>query len=311
MNEVGRADGRVVCVVVTYNGMAWLDRCLGSLIASSAPVHVIVVDNGSTDGTVDHIRRAFPEVELIPTAENLGFGRANNVGLRLALDRGAGHVFLLNQDAWVQPETIAELIRAAREHPTFGVISPMHLNGTGTALDGNFSSYIIPARCPGLYSDLVLGHPHDAPYPVQFVNAAAWLITRNCLETVGGFNPSFFHYGEDDNYLARMHFHGLKAGVMPSAWIHHDREQRNGSPHFEDFTTQVRKALITYSDPACRKHIKVEVNKLRRTMIQCLCSAQRTAFRTARRHYRVLQAMDAQVVERNREVSRLKGPSFL
>lgn len=301
----------VYTVVVTYNGMAWLDRCLGSLIASSAPVHVIVVDNGSTDGTVDHIRRAFPEVELIPTAENLGFGRANNVGLRLALDRGAPFVLLLNQDAWVQPDTLGLLVEASTAYPEYGVLSPMHLNGTGTALDGNFSSYIIPARCPGLYSDLVLGHPHDAPYPVQFVNAAAWLITRHCLETVGGFNPSFPHYGEDKNYLHRAHFHGFKAGVLPTAWIYHDRENRKENPYFSPDVVERRHLREMYADPGRNLDLKQELSRLRSLKIRYLFSLQRTAAHVAHRQVKLLsEAVDEQVIN-GRELSRHPGPTFL
>ncbi|MCB0774675.1 MAG: glycosyltransferase, partial [Flavobacteriales bacterium] len=86
----------VFAIIVTYNGAPWVHACLGSLRASTLPVQTIVVDNGSTDGTPDLIGSAFPEVELVRTGKNLGFGAANNVGMRMALDRGAGHVFLLN-----------------------------------------------------------------------------------------------------------------------------------------------------------------------------------------------------------------------
>ena len=83
-NRLGDPHAGVVVVVVTYNGMQWIDRCLESLRGASQSVHTVVIDNGSTDGTVQHIERQFPEMELIKAEKNLGFGQANNVGLRIA-----------------------------------------------------------------------------------------------------------------------------------------------------------------------------------------------------------------------------------
>lgn len=311
MNEAGRADGRVVCVVVTYNGMAWLDRCLGSLIASSAPVHVIVVDNGSTDGTPDLIGSAFPEVELVRTGKNLGFGAANNVGIRMALDRGAGHVFLLNQDAWVKPETIGLLVAAMTEHPEYGVLSPMHLNGAGDALDGPFSEYIIPFKCPGLYSDLVLGRAKPAPYTLPFVNAAAWLLSRKCLQTVGGFNPSFRHYGEDNNYLHRVHFHGMLVGVLPTAWIHHDRAERTTNPYFDETLVERRNVRLAYADPNRNLDAAKECARLRAEYIKSILLLRRTAARIARARYRLITSAVDPELTANRSLSRKPGSAFL
>jgi hypothetical protein len=96
--HTGRAETKnpgmkVTAIIVTYNGMHWIDRCLGSVRGSALPVRAIVVDNGSSDGTAEHIARHFPEVEFIRAERNLGFGQANNRGMRIALDRGGlgGH----------------------------------------------------------------------------------------------------------------------------------------------------------------------------------------------------------------------------
>lgn len=75
-----------------------------------------------------------------------------------------------------------------------------------------------------LYSDIYLKNVKSSIYEADFVNAAAWLISRHCIGKVGGFNPSFFHYGEDDNYVQRLKFHSFKLGVLPTANIFHDRE---------------------------------------------------------------------------------------
>ena len=102
----------IYTIIVTYNGMRWVDACFGSLRGSTVPLHTVVVDNGSTDGTPQRIAERFPEVHLIRSDENLGFGRGNNAGIRYALGQGATHFFLLNQDAWIYPDTVERLLGA-------------------------------------------------------------------------------------------------------------------------------------------------------------------------------------------------------
>jgi len=127
----------VFAVVVNYNGAPWLKSCLESLRQSDHPVTIVVVDNASRDDRVA-IARSVDGVEVIQQSKNLGFGQANNVGIAYALRRGAEFVFLLNQDAEVEPNTISELLAFARRHDDVGVASPVHLNDSGTLLDRNF-----------------------------------------------------------------------------------------------------------------------------------------------------------------------------
>lgn len=301
---------KVQAIIVTYNGLEWIDRCLGSL--HGPDIHVLVIDNGSTDGTWEAVRDRFPRVELVRNEHNVGFGQANNIGLRMALDLQAEHVLLLNQDAWLQPSTLDELVRNSMLHPQFGVLSPMHLNGPGDALDVQFSKYIAPDKCQSLYSDIILGRLKDQPYPVEFVNAAAWLITRHCLMTVGGFSPSFFHYAEDDNYVTRLRFHGLQVGVVPNAWVHHDRAQRGKNPFFgNDKELAVRRTVLRYADPGVDIRPDAERHALRRKMVQCLLSGQRTALLGARERLAILKAASLETVVRHRAASRPAGPTFL
>lgn len=237
-------------IVVTYNGSKWIEKCFGSLVNSTTPVNIFAIDNGSTDGTPDIIRSKFPSVQVIENIENLGFGKANNIGIRKAYDAGAEYIFMLNQDAWVEPDSIAKLVGISEKHKDFGIVSPMHLNGAGTALDYNFSLCLNPSFCPHLYSDIYLKRVDDKPYEVNFVNAAAWLISRKTIETVGGFSPLFFLYAEDDNYVHRLKYHGYKVGIYPHAEIFHDRFEREPSIHFTNtFELEIRQLILKYSDP--------------------------------------------------------------
>ncbi len=209
-------------IIVTYNGMQWLSKCL----ESTTPYPVVIVDNNSTDDTVEYIKRNHPEMKLIVQTKNLGFGQANNIGISYALREGAEYIFLLNQDAYLKPGCIERLINSQRKSPEYGILSPLHLNGQGDRLDNYFSNYLNFRANPDFYSDFVLNKPRKEIYEVPFVNAAGWLVSRKCLETVGGFDPMFFHYGEDDNYCQRVHYHGLKVGVCPETSLKHDRETR-------------------------------------------------------------------------------------
>lgn len=211
----------VFVIIVTYNGMKWLDRCLGSLRLSTIPIHTLVVDNASSDGTPEYIAQHFPEVELIRSDENLGFGKGNNIGLRKAMAVNSHYVFLLNQDAWIKPETIQNLIQVHKANPAYGILSPVHFHGSKDELEIKFSEYASPANTPGLFSDLFMGNLKDV-YPTTFVNAAAWLISSDCLKEVGGFNPMFSHYGEDEDYVNRCQYKKIKIGIVPAATIFHD-----------------------------------------------------------------------------------------
>ena len=212
--------GEVVAVVVTYNGADWIQDCLQSLANSHHPVTTIVVDNGSTDDSLTLVA-TFPDVICLPQKSNLGFGQANNIGIREALGRKARWVFLLNQDARVEPETVAKLVQASVTHPGFGILSPFHLDGEGAHLDARFATFLSQAEL-GLLSDLYLGRKKEV-YSTAFVNAAAWLVTSDCLDTVGGFDPLFFMYGEDNDYCHRATWHGFEIGLVPGAAVFHDR----------------------------------------------------------------------------------------
>lgn len=216
---------KVYVVVVLYNGAKWIKKCFGSLQASSLPVEVIAVDNASSDEGVKILNRFFEGVTLIRAGSNLGFGKANNLGIKHALNQGADYVFLLNQDAWIAPDTIKKLVEIHLKNDNYGVLSPMHLTGTGDKLDYYFSYYLKATNTPSITSDLYMGSKKEV-YITNFVNAAAWLISRKSIETIGLFDELFPHYGEDADYICRLKFHGLEVGIVVTTVIYHDRVQR-------------------------------------------------------------------------------------
>ena len=216
------------CIVVSFNAEKWIEQCLASLIASSIPVQILVVDNASTDGTAALVKR-FPDVIYLPLNQNIGFGQANNRGIATALDAGADYVFLLNQDAYVYPDTLKKLLDAAQRDADFGIISPLHLNGDASHIDPKFLEYICGNPAKAFISDLCIRDQVDPIYPTTYVNAAAWLLPCPFLCEIGGFDPLFFLNAEDDDFTHRTLYHGFKIGLVPAARICHYRERSTAS----------------------------------------------------------------------------------
>lgn len=223
-------DKNVFVIIVTYNGSRWINKLIPSLLASSYPVRIIAVDNQSTDDTVALLQQ-YPEVNLIQTGSNLGFGKANNIGMQKALEKGADYLFLLNQDAWAFENTVSSLVANMEANNNVGLLSPLHFQANETEYDTSFATYL------SRKTDEVNGLPL-----VPFVNAAAWMLSRACIEKVGYFEPLFGHYGEDRNYCDRVAYHNFKIAIDPEAKIVHDRViTRN----FNKDVTQSRYKLLS------------------------------------------------------------------
>lgn len=299
----------VYSIVVTYNGAKWIDKCLSSLNNSSLSHETIVIDNGSTDKTIDIIKSKFSNCQLIESDENLGFGKANNIGLSIALKNDADFVFLLNQDAWVEPNTIQDLIAAQKKEPEYQVLSPLHVNGDNTKLDYLFSIFIEPRRCPNLYSDIYFNSVQDKIYETDFVNAAAWLVTKKCLQIVGGFSPIFHHYGEDDNYCMRAQFHKIKIGIYPLTKIYHDKDY---SPTKYDDITLIRdrQKLVFYSDPVTNNQLKADIYINKMSAIKSIFKLQLNQCKKFYKTYRKL-ILTKGTIETNVNISKSPNSSFL
>lgn len=210
-----------------------MDKNISSLLQSQYPVEIIVADNCSTDNTVDMVQK-YPQVNLLKMTSNLGFGKANNIGIKQALEQGADYVFLLNQDAWVFEDTIGGLVRAMeKDKDHVGIMSPLHYSADEKTLDAGFRTY---------YSRSYPIPVMDTVAFVPFVNAAAWMISRKCIEKVGFFEPLFGHYGEDRNYCDRVSYHKFLIGIDEDSRIVHDRVIKR---NFKKDVIQCRYIILT------------------------------------------------------------------
>ena len=302
---------KVFSIIVTYKGHRWYERCFSSLRESSIPVQTIVVDNASNDGSVEFIKEHFPEIHLIESEENLGFGRANNVAMCYALAQGCDYVFLLNQDAWVETYTLEKLVGIHERHLEYGILGPVQVNAEKTkVLDGVIQFLVNPDNVNRqMFSDFMMGTINEV-YPVAEINAAAWLIPRNTLETVGGFDPIFCHYGEDWNYLSRVLYHGMKVGITPHIQVVHDCLEQVDRPKgyemdFDKWLLQ-RATDILYPDT----QVEDMIRQYRRTAILKLLTFHRATFKENWNAYYYLKKNKLRI-EQSRERNKRIGKNWM
>jgi len=219
-------DGEVSVIVVTFNALPWLERCLESV----AGLETIVVDHGSTDGSLELVRTRFPRVRVF-AQENRGMGAGNNLGMRIADNR---YFFLLNSDAWVLGDAVAALVGFADAHPEVAVIGPRLLNPDGTlqrsvrgfptvwrlATEYLFLRKLAP-RSRLLNPLYAAGFPHDEPREVEWLSGAALLVRREATDAVGLFDESFFMFSEEADWMYRFHEAGWRVWFTPAAEVVH------------------------------------------------------------------------------------------
>lgn len=205
---------KILTIIVTFNAERWIEKCLNSLINSSIKPNIYIIDNNSTDNTLNIIsNHKYDYLTICKNIKNVGFGCANNLGLKYAISNNIDYVLLLNQDTFVEYETIQNLININHDFPFFGILSPMQYRPDNN-LDTRFKHYLNYSK---YFNDSIL--------ECKFVNAACWLIHINVIKKIGGFSDLFYHYGEDLDYCNRVRFYGFKIGIVSNTKYFHDREQ--------------------------------------------------------------------------------------
>ena len=237
----------VFTIIVTYNSMKWINKCLENLHESSIHTEIVVVDNCSTDETISFIKLNYPKVHIIVNNKNVGFGQANNIGIEYAYHKGATNFFLCNQDLYINEKTLEELLNVQEQY-NVDIVSPMQLNGEFSALDGGFYFDISSHQNFRKFVSDLYTRKLDYYYYVDFVPAAAWMINKSTIEKIGGFDPIFFHYGEDYHYSRRLLYHKMKMAIVPSSRVGHDRIFKGNIDAFNKYSAL---AILTnaYADP--------------------------------------------------------------
>jgi len=226
---------RVEIIVLNWNG--WQDTltCVASLQHLDYPnFHVIVVDNDSSDGSPVHIRAHQPTVELIQTGANLGFGGGCNVGIQIAIDRGAQYIWLINSDATVDPGALSAMVQTAEANRDIGAVGSVLYEAhrvDDIQLWGGGKVQLWSGR----------SHHQRSPATLDFISGASILLRREALLAVGLLdNQSFFMYWEDTDLGFRLRAAGWKLGVAQDSRVWHKQSASLGkrSPLLDEYFTR-------------------------------------------------------------------------
>lgn len=233
-NAVEAQGNGISVVVVSFNTRALLDACLESLAAhdvSGDELDVIVVDNGSQDGSAELVRDAYPRARLLQMGGNAGFARASNAGIRASRGR---YIVLLNSDTVVHNRALHELAAFLEQHTEYAAAGPLLLNPDGsmqtscfsftTVLDILFEQAGLTAIFPhsGVFNRRGLGDfDRSTVRAVDWVSGACLMVRRSVLATVGLLDEGFFMYGEELDWCYRMRQHGLRTAFYPHARVVH------------------------------------------------------------------------------------------
>jgi GT2 family glycosyltransferase len=218
---MGRVLDKVSVVIVNWNGEHFLERCLDALMVQTVKPHeIIVVDNASSDHSIEIIRR-FPIVRLLLPGSNTGFARGNNLAIKAASVE-SDWIALMNPDAFAEPLWLETLLVAADSNPKFSVFGSKLVNAADPAtLDGTGDAYHL--------SGLVWRTGHGLPVPVSEESerevfspcAAAALYRRSALRDINGFDEDFFCYVEDVDLGFRLRLAGHFCLYVPQSVAHH------------------------------------------------------------------------------------------
>lgn len=222
MNEIPR----VLIVIITYNAAEYIGDCLSSVARARYPrefFKTLVIDNGSTDGSIDFVKTNFADVEVVVNEKNLGFAGGNNVGMRYAIDHNFDYVYLLNQDTVVSEDFINEAVVVARTDARIGAVqSKLLLHDKPELLNsrGNMIHYLGFAFAGGY---LEIDRPLEIS-EIAYASGASCLLNVSALKEVGLFNDGFFMYHEDTDLGWRFWLAGWRVVLAPKSAVYHKYE---------------------------------------------------------------------------------------
>lgn len=247
----------VSVIIVTWNGKQYAMECLASLHVNtgSLPLEIILVDNGSTDGTPDEIRQQFPRVQLIQNHSNLGFAKANNIGLSSA--RGK-YLCLINSDVVVPDECIVKMTSFLDRNPQVGMLGPKMLSPSGgigqsvmrlptvwNTLCCALGLHVLFPKSKYFGGFLMNGYQYDSTDDVEVLTGWFWMVRREAFADVGGLDEQFFMYGEDIDWSHRFRKSGWRVVFYPdAAALHYGAASSAQAP--TRFYVEMRRANLQY-----------------------------------------------------------------
>ncbi|OGL36529.1 hypothetical protein A3F38_00085 [Candidatus Saccharibacteria bacterium RIFCSPHIGHO2_12_FULL_48_21] len=226
---------KLTTIVPNWNGANSLPACLESLSNQTVSASITVVDNGSTDGSLDMLKSKYPQIEVVELRKNRGFAGGTNAGLKRAIVQGAQYVALLNNDAVANKNWLEELFGYAKKHPEAGIVTSKILNADGAQVDSTgemYTTWGLPYP-RGRRESASAGYSQSES--VFGASGAASLYRVKVLKEIGLFDNDFFAYYEDVDISFRAQLAGWKVAYQPKAIVYHQIGAT--SSKVKDFTT--------------------------------------------------------------------------
>ncbi len=215
-------DDFVSVVVPNWNGKPYLKDCLDSLLRQTHKANIIVVDNGSKDGSLELLKESYPEVEVIALDKNYGFAGGVNRGITRALEMKSEYVALFNNDAVADKDWLKQLVITANKHPEVGIVTPKLLKSDKKHLDSTGDWYSVwGLPFPRGRNEVDNGQYEKAEY-VMGASGGASLYRSTMLKEIGLFDEAFFAYYEDVDLSLRAQLSGWKVYYQPTALAYHE-----------------------------------------------------------------------------------------
>jgi len=238
----------VFTVILNTNRKEDTLACLASLRETGFARHtVLVLDNDSSDGSVDAIRISFPEVEVIRLDKNLGYAGNNNVGIEAALKRGADWVFLLNEDTIVAPDCLRYLVEIGESEAAIGIVGPMVYHYDRPDLVQSAGGLLGAAwQSTHLGQNETDSGRFAEPHAVDWISGCAIMVRRAAIEQVGMIDARFFYYWEETEWCVRAAKAGWTIVHVPQAKVWHKgvRPDYRPQPHVTYYNTRNRLLLL-------------------------------------------------------------------
>ena len=215
-------------IILSFNTKNLLDDCLDSVFQQTKGIkfEVLVVDNHSTDGSAEMVKKKFPQVKLINNKKNLGFAQANNQGMKKAQGK---YLLLLNSDTKIKNKSLKNLLSLAQKKQDLGIAGPKLLNPDGTPQPSTGPFYTLPVTFFSLFrGDRYLRHAYSQEKAVDWLSGACFLIKRELIYKVGLLDEKFFMYVEEMEYCYRAKKAGYLTYFFPQAEVYH--LERGSSP---------------------------------------------------------------------------------
>ncbi len=221
----------VAAIVVNWNGREYIEPCLATLLASTySRLSVTLVDNASSDGSLEYVGETFPSVRVIENETNLGYAAGVNVGVRAAFEDGADFALLLNNDIEIAPDAVGKLVEAATGAPDAAFVGPKiyyheppdviwSMGGRVSYWTGDIRHVGIRERDGGQYEDV---------RTVDYVTGCAVLASVPALREIGPMDETYYMYNEDTDWCVRASRAGYRVLVEPRAKVWHKVSMSSG-----------------------------------------------------------------------------------